>query len=213
MKRPIRLIIFDLDGTLVDAYKPVAASLNYSLRLYGYRAQSAQTIRRSVGWGDSNLISRFIQPADLKRVLAAYRRHHEVALKHGTKLLPGAKSILTYLKKKKIILAIATNRPSFYTKIILKQLKVADYFQIVLCADQVRRAKPAPDLLNAIVKKSKAPRVESLYVGDMTIDVECGQRAKIRTVAVVTGSSQFKEIKKFKPYKIIRHINQLKSLI
>ncbi len=213
MAAKIRLVIFDLDGTLVNAYKAVAQSVNFSLKKMGYPSLTDETIKRSVGWGDKNLISRFVTPTDVDGVLAIYRRHHKKSLKTGTKFLPGAKKLLFKLKKNGYRLAIASNRPSFYTKIILKHLNISSLFSCVICADQVKRGKPAGDILKEILKKLLLKPHEALYVGDMTIDVQAGQKAGIKTVAVVTGSSFRKEVVSFKPFKIINSIGAIEGVL
>ena len=189
-----KLVIFDLDGTLVDAYKAVSSSLNFSLNKAGLPPLSDETIKRSVGWGDRNLVSRFVPAGKVDAVLKIYRRHHKLALKTGTKFLPHARQILLNLKKRKYKLAVASNRPTVYTRIILKSLKAIGWFDCILCADRVRRGKPAPDLLRGILKKSNIAAGEAAYVGDMTIDVQAGRRANIKTVAVLTGSCKRSEI-------------------
>ena len=210
---PIKLIIFDLDGTLVDAYQAVARSLNYAFQKVGLPALDDNTIKNNVGWGDRNLIRRFIAEEDLDKVLRIYRRHHKKALKTGTKFLPGAKKIVLDLERKGYKLAVASNRPTFFTQIILKHLKVMGCFDYVLCADKVQRPKPAGDMLKQILKKLSVSAKETLYIGDMTIDIQCGQAAGIRTVAVATGSSTPQEIRPLKPFKMIRRIHQLNRVL
>src|SRR5437667_9839468 len=103
----IKAVIFDLDGTLINAYKAVYESINFAMEKTGYPRVSALTIRRSVGWGDRHLIEKFVGKKNLEPVLAIYRRHHRLSLKHGTTLLPGALKILRELKKHNYKLAVA----------------------------------------------------------------------------------------------------------
>lgn len=212
-KRRIKLIIFDLDGTLVNAYQAVAQSLNYSLKKFGYSTIDHDTIKKSVGWGDKDLISRFVSLEDLSRVLSVYRRCHVKSLKGGTKFLPGAKRILMVLKKKKYQMAIASNRPTRFTQIILNYLKINPFFACVLCADKVKNPKPAGDILKGILKKLSFKPLEALYVGDMTIDVKAGHKAKVKTIAIVTGSSTRREIVPLRPYRIIHRIAAVEKIV
>ena len=209
----VKLVIFDLDGTLVDAYKAVSASLNFALNKAELPPLSDQVIKRSVGWGDRNLVSRFVPAQKVDAVLKIYRQHHKRALKVGTKFLPYARRMLVDLKSRKYKLAVASNRPTVYTRIILRYLKVIGLFDCILCADKVRYGKPAPDLLLEILKKLKTRAAEAVYVGDMAIDVQAGRRARIKTVAVMSGSSNRSEISAQRPYKIIRNLNDLTPLL
>jgi phosphoglycolate phosphatase len=204
-----KLVIFDLDGTLVDAYQAVSKSLNYTLTSFDLSPIDDETIKRSVGWGDRNLISRFVPANTLEKALKIYRRHHAKTLHQGVSFLPHAKRVLEALDKNGYKLAVASNRPTKFTKIILKELNALIYFDKVLCADKVKRGKPAPDILLNIMKTLRCKPQETLYVGDMMIDAEAGTRAGIKTVAVLTGSCKRKDITPYKPYKIIKSIKDI----
>jgi len=198
-----RLVIFDIDGTLADAYAAITASFNYTMRQLGYPRRTDAVIRRAVGWGDERLLKPFIKQQDLKEALKIYRRHHKKALTGpGVRMLPNARSLLRRLKSKKIKLAVASNRPTAFSMVLLKHLKIDRYFDYILCADKLKRAKPYPDILNKIMRKLSVRADQALYVGDMTVDAQTGRRAKVRTVIVTTGSHKLKEIKREKPYAI-----------
>src|SRR5208283_542211 len=111
--------------------------------------------KRSVGNGDRNLMVHFVGEKLGDQALAIYRPHHTKALKAkgAVKLLPGAWEVLKFLKGKGYNLAIASNRPTKFTRIILKVLGVSQLFDVVLCADKVDRPKPYPDILWAIAKR------------------------------------------------------------
>ena len=205
----LKLIIFDLDGTLVDAYRPVALSLNYAFKKVGLSSVEDEVIKRSVGWGDRNLIQRFVPRFLTAKVLAIYRQHHKKALKDGVKFLPCAKKILFGLKKRNYKLAIASNRPTLFTRIILKHLQIEHLFDVILCADKVKHPKPSGDILRAILKRLKIVPAEALYVGDMTIDAQTAQNAGIKSIIVLTGSSKRKEVVPLKPFKIIDRLEGL----
>ncbi len=211
----IKLVIFDLDGTLVNAYPAVARSVNYTLKALGLASRSDTQIKRSVGEGDRALLIKFVGEKLGAQALSIYRPHHAKVLRSkGTlRLLPGAPEVLKFLKGKGYQLAIASNRPAKYTRIILKVLGVLKFFDVVLCAGGALKHKPAPDILWAIAKRLRVPLSHVLYVGDMTIDVRCARAAGIRMVAVPTGSSSKKELKDLKPWRIVSKINQLKGIL
>ena len=213
MGKKLKLIIFDLDGTLMNAYKAVELSLNFTLCSLGLPIQNKDTIRRSVGWGDRNLLQRFLPPSNIEKALRIYRRHHSQALKVGTKFLPGAKALLEKLFRDNYLLAVASNRPTKFSLIALNHLKIRKYFDYILCADKLKQGKPHPEILKQILQKLNVSLDESLYVGDMTIDVETGNNAGVKTVAVLTGSSSIQEINRKKPFKVIKNISKLTSII
>jgi len=210
----IKAVIFDLDGTLVNAYPAVIRSVNYTLGVLGQPRRSDDEIIRSVGGGDGKLIAHFAGPKRALEALSIYRRHHAKALrlKGAVKLLPGAGPLLKYLKANGYKLAIASNRPTKFAQIILKVLGIGSLFDVVLCADRAPKPKPYPDMLWAIAERLKLEKSQALYVGDMTIDIQCGRRAGMRMVAVATGSSSKKELKDLKPYAIVDKISQIKTI-
>ena len=190
----LKLVIFDLDGTLVDAYTAVQKSFNVALEALGYPALDLDTVRQSVGWGERLLIAKFVKEEDVDKAISIYRQHHAVALKSDVRLLPHAKEVLAALKKEGTQLAIASNRPARFTEIILKYQGIRSFFDYALCADQVKTPKPDPEILQKILQKFGCLSQDAVYVGDMIVDVRAGANARIKTIAVTTGSSSKEEI-------------------
>jgi len=209
----IKLIIFDLDGTLLDAYAAINSSFNYVMRKLKLKPQSAKLIRRLVGWGDMNLLKPCVPPKKLNYAIDLYRKHHKYSLLKRSYLYPQVKSLLHRLKKEGLKLAVASNRPTKFSFILLKHLKIDKFFDYMLCADKLKYGKPNPQILNKIVKHFSFNKAQVLYVGDMAIDAQAGRRAKIKTVIVTGGSSSDIEIRKEKPFKIIPAINRLFNLL
>ncbi len=225
----IKLIIFDLDGTLIDAYPAITSSFNFTMRKLNYPAQGSLVIRRAVGWGDENLLRPFVKPKDLKKALLIYRNHHKQSLIKASRLMPRVKTLLVRLKNKGYKLAVASNRPTKFSLILLRHLNLKKYFTYVLCADRLKHGKPHPEILNRIMEWFSFPREpgipidksllsgikpkQTLYVGDMVIDVYAGRRAKVKTIIVPTGSSTRAEIVKEKPFRIIKKVIDLLKLL
>ncbi|MDD5044504.1 MAG: HAD family hydrolase [Candidatus Omnitrophica bacterium] len=209
----LKLVIFDLDGTLVDAYTAIHQSLNFTLKKLGYSKVGLDTCRRAVGWGDKTLVAKFVRPPDAADALALYRRHHKHSLLKHARVLPQVAEILSRLRAKKIKLAIASNRPLKFTNILLRHLDLKKYFAVVSCAKNRNEFKPNPLLLERIIRLLKVKKAEALYVGDMAVDVYAGKNAGIRTIAVKGGSSRLAEIRKAVPDKIISGISRLGEVL
>jgi len=209
----IRLIIFDLDGTLVDAYPAIISSFNYTMQKLGYLQQADSVIRRAVGWGDENLLRPFLKARDLKRGLIIYRKHHKDSLVTKSRLFKKARQLLGVLKNKGYKLAVASNRPTQFSRILIRHLKIEGYFDYVLCADKLEHIKPHPEILRKIMQRFFCGAQETLYVGDMAIDAQAGRRAGVKTIIVLTGSSTRQEIKKERPCRIIRAVADLLKIL
>ncbi|MDP8212266.1 MAG: HAD family hydrolase [Candidatus Zapsychrus exili] len=209
----IKLVIFDLDGTLVDAYKAVFESLNYSLSSLGYPVATSSDIKRSVGWGVRSLMNSFVKEEDIDKIIGIYRHSHKRSLKTGAKFMPGAKDLLKKLENAGYTMAIATNRPAWSTEVILKHLNMSKYFKYVLSGEKVKNLKPAPEILERVLEEFNLSADEAIYVGDMTIDVETANAVKMRAISVVTGSSTEDEIKALNPHKIIYNVLDVFSIL
>ena len=207
------LAIFDLDGTLIDAYPAIIRSFNFTMRKFNYPARSDAAIRRAVGWGDENLLKPFVARRDLKRMLYAYRRHHRESLLQYSGLFAGAKTVLKRLRKKGYKLAVASNRPTRFSWILIRHLRLREFFDYVLCADKLKFGKPHPQILQRIMQKLFCLPRETVYIGDMAIDAQAGSRAGIKTIIVTTGSSRRSEIRKENPCRIIGSIRELLKIL
>ncbi|MFH1201682.1 MAG: HAD family hydrolase [Candidatus Omnitrophota bacterium] len=213
LRNKIKLVIFDLDGTLVDAYPAIIASFNYTMHKLHQPKRDASTIKRAVGWGDKALLRPFVEPHLLAKALVIYRRHHENSLLEKSRLLDNARDTLESLKIRGYKLAIASNRPRRFTLIIMRHLKIEKFFDFILCGDQLRKPKPAPEMLIRIMKRLKTLKQQTLYVGDMHVDVKTANRAKVKMIALLTGSSTKSELKREKPYRIVKDISYLKTIL
>jgi phosphoglycolate phosphatase len=209
----IKLIIFDLDGTIVDAYDAIIDSFNYTMKKLHLPMVEPLLIRKAVGWGDKMLLSPFVKKGLLAKALNIYQPHHRVSLLKKSHLIPGAKNILKYLKEKGYGLAVASNRPSEFTRILIKHLKIDRFFDYVLCADQIKRGKPDPEIILRIMKYLSRSKRSTIYIGDMTVDVQAAKAAGVMSIAVLTGSSSKQEIKKERPDFILENIVYLRKVL
>lgn len=209
----IKLIIFDLDGTLVDAYQAIEKSINYTLQSLGYRKISYDRARRAVGRGDKHFVAQFLESADTAKGLALYRKHHQVSLRRYSTLKPHARKILSALQRQGIKLAVASNRPTKFSQILIRSLGLEKYFDLVICADKKHELKPEPYLIKQVLKKLKIASREALYVGDMVYDIKAGKNARVKTVAILGGSGSREELAALKPYQMIDNLKQLLKIV
>ncbi len=209
----IKLVIFDLDGTLIDAYQAIEKSLNFTLQSLGYKKVSYDQSRRSVGRGDKHFISQFVKAADTGKGLILYRKHHREALQLYATLKPQTRKVLSSLQRQGIKLAVASNRPTKFSKVLIRHLDLEKYFDLIVCADKKHELKPEPYLIKQVLKKLKIGSREALYVGDMVYDIKAGKNAKVKAIAILGGSCSRKELVAQKPYKIINNLRQLFKII
>jgi phosphoglycolate phosphatase len=204
-----KLFIFDLDGTLVDAYTAIWKSLNFTLKKLGYRPTGFAKSKKNVGKGDRAFMEVFFRPEDVDKALLIYRCHHESSLKKYSRLKAYSGEYLRTLRKRGKKIAIASNRPRCFTDIIIKALNIGRLIDYVLCGDEIKSHKPKPRILNMIVRKFGVSKSEAVFVGDMDIDMETARRAHIDAIFIRGGSSAMADIKKYKVKKVIRSLKEL----
>jgi phosphoglycolate phosphatase len=201
--------IFDLDGTLIDAYPAIVASLNHTLEKLGRRPAPAGDIIRAVGLGNDSLLETFVPTGAIARARQIYRRHHVACLPAAARPLPGALALLETLKRGGARLAVATNRPAETAEIMTAACGMKAFFNVMLSGEDVPRPKPAPDILVEILGRLGLPPEAAVYFGDMDIDAQTGRAAGVETVIVTTGSSTRAEIEAERPGLVLDSLEAL----
>ncbi len=209
-----KIAVFDLDGTLLDAYDAIAKTLNFSLKKLGYPPVPYEVVRGSVGGGDANLAGKFVKKDDVTPLISLYRENHIGFLDGNVKLLDGCEELLTFLKRQNLKVGVATNRAKFSVSTLLSKLNIRQYFDIIVTADDVENSKPHPDMLVKIMNFfGVQSRGEIFYVGDMDIDYFTGKNAGIDTYIVTTGSSLKKDMEKLEGIRLFDNLMELKGYL
>lgn len=189
------LIIFDLDGTLIDSVPDLAAATNAMLRAMGANPASSEQIRTWVGNGSLKLVERALAWANLpvdsdtteqahRRFLAIYQAHVQA---HKTCEYQGVTAGLNRLKQAGLLLAIATNKPIVFVPEILAKLGWTDSFVCVLGGDSLPVKKPDPTPLLHICDTLGVLPTQAVMVGDSINDIQAGKSAGMTTLALSYG--------------------------
>jgi phosphoglycolate phosphatase len=184
-----RLLVFDLDGTLVDSRVDLAFSVNHAMAAHGLPTLTMETVCEFVGDGVTMLLRRAIGPgheamfpAIRKTFLAHYREH----LLDHTLPYPGVAESLRE-RGRDYRLAVLTNKPIAMTHDILDGLFPAGTFREVRGGDSFATRKPDPEGLIDILASEHASPGETLMVGDSSNDVRAGRAAGVATCGVTYG--------------------------
>lgn len=210
---PPRAILFDLDGTLVDSYPAIQQSINHVRSRHGLAPLALETVKAAVGNGLAVLLERTCPTRDPEDDAAAFLRHHPSVLVSGTRLLPGVRRTVAALSHRGCLLGVCSNKPLSLTRKLLKKLEFERYFAVVLGPESVGRAKPAPDMLEMALRKLKVPGNRSLYVGDMTIDVETARRAGIASWVIASGTHSLGQLQAARPDHVLGRIRELLDVV
>jgi phosphoglycolate phosphatase len=184
------LLIFDLDGTLIDSSEDLAISVNAMLRHFGRGELDRETIQSYVGNGAPALVRRAFGPDVTEAVLADglafflkfYRSH---ALEH-TRLYPGIREAVEELSLKHS-LAVLTNKPERISADIIAFLGLSRQFPRVVGGDRFPAKKPDPVGIRALMQDTNAKPEETVMIGDTDIDVQTARNAGVRSCGVAWG--------------------------
>ncbi|MBI5893510.1 MAG: HAD-IA family hydrolase [Deltaproteobacteria bacterium] len=176
IKAEVDLIIFDLDGTLIDSSKDIAWAVNKTLKHLGFNELSYDVIKSYIGWGVKMLLEQAV-PKERHEILDDARKiflkYYEGHLLVDTHMYLGVKDILEYFKHKK--LAIVTNKPIGLTEKILDGLNISKYFQKVIGGDSVQNKKPHPEAIDIVLEELSVKPEKTIFIGDSKIDIEAGK--------------------------------------
>ena len=210
---PKRLIVYDLDGTLVDTREDIARAANQMRARMGLPPLAEQEICGTVGLGLKRLVESCLKTEDPTRVeegTRIYRAFYAEHLLDHTALYAGVTEVLEHFRGRKQ--AVITNKPNPYSRQILEALGVADYFLEIVAGDSGYAKKPDPESLLAIMRGEGAEARATVFVGDSPVDVETGAKAGVLTVAVAQGFSDRAELERAGPDHLVEGFPELLAL-
>ena len=212
-KLDMRLIIFDLDGTLIDSKNDIADSVNYTLKSLHLPSLQNSLIYSYVGNGVLPLLEKVIscsnKKSNLENALKVFRKHYEEHLLDSTRLYPGVMEILKHFSD--VNMGLVSNKPERFVKKILKGLNVDCFFSVVIGGDSLKTKKPEPEGVNMIRNRFGVNLHETVIVGDGGVDIETGKEAGIHTCGVSYGLRDRKELVEAGAEIIIDDILELKN--
>lgn len=188
---PYPLVIFDLDGTLVDSAADIAEALNRTLEDWQLSRVPEATVLTWIGDGVRRLVEQAFTAArsdiDLDRVMPGFMRHYEACLLRSPRLYDGVVPALEALRARNVTLAICTNKPSAMVAPLLAHLGVQDFFARVLGGDSLRERKPSGVPLRHIAAAFGVAPTAALMVGDSITDYRAAVDAGMPAALVRYG--------------------------
>ena len=214
--KKFELIIFDLDGTLVDSAKDIMIANNKTLEKFGYKPISFKNIKHIIGQGIRVNIIRSLKMQNVKinkkkenEMYNFFFSFYKKNLYVKSKIYVGLNSFLKNLKKKGYKLAVCSNKLETLTKIVLKKTKLLKYFDFVAGGDTFAHRKPHPSVLNNIIKNFKINKNNVLFIGDSEHDYHSALNSNIKFCLKTKGFTN-KPISFFKKsYKLKSYTNKI----
>ena len=188
-----KLVIFDLDGTLLDTLDDLSAAVNYAMQRQGFPLHSRDEYMKMVGHGAKNLMRQAL-PADHKddeamvdAVYNEFRAYYSAHIDVHTQPFPGITNLLTQLHQNGVLLAVASNKFQEGTEHLIKEFFPEVSFVTVLGNRPNFPLKPEPEIVGEILKKADAKKEEAVMVGDSDTDMETAANGGIASIPVGWG--------------------------
>ncbi|MDP2228617.1 MAG: phosphoglycolate phosphatase [Moraxellaceae bacterium] len=209
-----RLVMFDLDGTLVDSAADIALALNRALGDLALPEVGEAQVRDWVGRGASRLVYCVLEhahrPADLHdALLARFMVRYQASVCAASTLYPGAAELLAACRAEGIALACVTNKSYAPARALLEALGILESFDLLLGGDSLAHKKPHPAPLQHCLQHFSVAPGSALMVGDSRNDVEAAQAAGVPVLAVPYGYNHGEPVADARPDWLVESLTAL----
>ena len=196
------IILFDLDGTLVDTAPDLMSAHNHVMKKYGYPTKSTEDIRNLVGKGAGALIGRSIWGQAKKefgkiedekiknKMVTEFIDFYAKNIVKESKLVNGVKEFLKWCKNQNISMAVCTNKQEHLSNDLLKKIGIYDYFEYVAGSDTFDYCKPDPRHLTSVIEILDGDIKKTLMIGDSETDANAAKAAEIPVILLENGYTE-----------------------
>lgn len=207
-----RLVIFDLDGTILDTLEDLTDAVNFSLGQNGQPERSLEEVRGFVGNGIKKLIERAVQPGtgadNIDKIYDDFMSYYKVHCADKTKAYDGINELLSELKEDGYMIAVVSNKADVAVKKLCGQY-FGGLFDYCVGDRAGILKKPAPDSVNEVLKKLSVNTDEAVYVGDSDVDLDTARNAGMDCISVNWGFRDEKFLLEHGAVKIAKSPKQI----
>jgi phosphoglycolate phosphatase len=216
---PARLVVFDLDGTLVDTAPDLINALNFVLGREGLPPVPLQSARNMIGAGARKLIERGLElegrvygVEELNRLTSDFIDYYAAHIADASRPFEGLESALDELTAIGYRFAVCTNKLEWLSKLLLQQLGLSTRFAAICGADTFGVAKPDPAILRQTIAHAGGELKSAIMVGDAGPDIGVARRAGVPVIGVEFGYTDV-PIAELKPDRLINHMRELPAAV
>jgi phosphoglycolate phosphatase len=186
-----QLILFDLDGTLVDTAPDLGYALNMQLQRYGKSMLPMDMIRPVASHGSKGLLALGFgltpDHADFDKMRIEYLSLYDEVFTRSPVLFDGMQEVLENIERKGLTWGIVTNKPRRFTEPLVRSMDLYNRAATVICGDDAAQPKPSPETLVMACHQANVKTSEALYIGDAERDIQAGRAAGMKTVVAMYG--------------------------
>ena len=213
-----KLVIFDLDGTLLNTIADLAHSTNYALNKLGYPTHDIEKYNFMVGNGINKLFERALPEGEkteenVLRVRKEFIPYYDVHNADDSHPYPSISELLSYLQSEGIQLAVASNKYQAATEKLIAYYFPEIRFTAVFGQREGVNVKPDPTIVFDILKLADVRKEDVLYVGDSGVDMQTAANANVTACGVTWGFRPRTELEKFNPAYIVDSAKEIEKLI
>tara|TARA_Y100000589_G_scaffold216828_1_gene204550 strand:- start:1774 stop:2436 length:663 start_codon:yes stop_codon:yes gene_type:complete len=183
-------VLFDLDGTITDSSEGIVKSIVYALQKMGKEERDFERLRAYVGPSLKETFQKnyFPDEGDCKKAIAFYRDYYAEKGIYENKLYPGIIEVLSEIKNKGGVVALATAKPTYFAKIILKHFRIECYFDYVVGSHLRGTRTNKDEIIFEVLDQLGLPKSNDVYmIGDREYDVMGGKKHQLKTIGVSYG--------------------------
>ena len=214
MNKNFKCVAFDLDGTLIDSGPDLLDSLNFVLQKNNLNTIDSSIIGNLVGGGAEAMIrkgyrylNKKIEEKRMSELINQFLEYYESNCTRKTKLYPNILKILKSLKEKEIKICICTNKKQYLAEKIIKELKINNFFDVIVGSKKSVKLKPSTEMLEIFLKKLLLKPESVIFIGDSINDIIPAKTLGMTSVFVEYGYGEIKH-----PYKADHQVSNAKEL-
>lgn len=216
MLKDIRLIIYDLDGVIIDSTDAICIAFNRAIEYVGEPCRPKEEIMRMIGVALGEMLIRVLPEEKHDKIAYCFDRYLEVykeVFPFYTKVLYGVVETLQYFKEIGIIQTLATNKSSMEAERILGELGLNKYFYLILGSNSVKVPKPSPDMILLTLDKLDVKPENAVLVEDSPTGLTAGKATGVHMVAITTGTHIKDVFVPLEPEYILKDLRELMQII
>ncbi|MBF0282396.1 MAG: HAD family hydrolase [Zetaproteobacteria bacterium] len=184
---PLKGVLFDMDGTLVDAFHPIILAIHATLQHFGRQRIEADEIRRQTGRGDCTMRALFGD--DKEAATEHFLKIHDDYLLEGIATLDGVEPLLQHLQTRAIPMAIVTSKGQLRAEAQINHLGLSDYFDCIIGKQPGLAEKPSPEPILRACSVLKCSPSQAIMIGDGISDTRAAKAAQVMSLAITSSFS------------------------
>ena len=215
LNRPVELVIFDWDGTLMDSEEVIVRCMLGAITDLGLEPRSHSEISNIIGLGLNEAVTTLYPGTDeefAQQVADGYRTHFFGVSQGRDDLFPGVESLLDGLKRDGVMIAVATGKSRRGLDLVLEETGLDNVFHSTRCADETC-SKPDPQMVNEILHELQIDKEAAMMVGDTEYDLAMAQRAGILSVGVCYGVHSAERLQRHNPVACVESIADIREIV